>query len=109
MYNTTFFAIKKINQKDKAEYFYGIGSFLFFTKCFGSAPYYQITLKETNLEEGQYFGWKDYSKQEYRMIWPSLVQAEVCFPYGSKAEEERGRGKLVGFILESAVEISKKE
>ncbi len=109
MYSTTFFAIKRINKEKKTEYFDGIGTSFFFTKCFGSAPYYQISLRETDLESGQYFGWKDYTKQEYQMIWPSLVQAEICFPYGSKAEEEKGRGKLVGFVLENVIEVRPEE
>ncbi len=105
MYNTDFFARKELNKKTGETYFLGIGSNLLFAKCFGESPYYRIKLKETDLSTGKYFGWKDYLKKEYNMIFPSLVQAEICFPYGSKAEEERGLGKLVGFLVEDSVQI----
>jgi hypothetical protein len=31
----------------------------------------------------------------WALTWPSRAQFEVCFPYGVKAEEERGKGRSV--------------
>jgi len=55
-------------------------------------------------DNGKYWGWiynPDYKDSMYRkdgipqMIWPSKNQVEMCFVYGIKAEEDRGKGKLV--------------
>ena len=106
MYKTEFFAIKKTNERNGQDYFMGIGSDLRFTECFGDGPYYKINLKETDLESAKIFGWKDYIKIEYNLLYPSLVQTQMCFPYGPDIEEEKGRGKLVGFTIEEMVMIN---
>jgi hypothetical protein len=31
----------------------------------------------------------------WALVWPSRAQYAICFPYGVKAEEERGRGRTV--------------
>ena len=41
-----------------------------------------------------YFGWWDDEKQEFQFVAPNLHCVEICFPYGSKAEAERGRGNV---------------
>jgi len=57
-------------------------------------------------ENGAYWGWWDAEKEHFTMIWPSRVQVEICFPYGSAAEERRGRGKLVQLKVEEIQELS---
>jgi hypothetical protein len=44
---------------------------------------------------GDYYGWQDTGAEDYVMIYPELFLLEMCFPYGSKAEVERGEGRVV--------------
>jgi hypothetical protein len=67
---------------------------------------YPIVEVEVSIDEnGTYWGWFDNEDNTlhgcYIWIHPSLT--EMCFPYGTKVEEERGRGKKVKL---SVVEIS---
>lgn len=48
-----------------------------------------------------YFGWLATDRPgEYQYVWPSSGQLEMCFPYGSKAEASRGRGRKVNLVVE---------
>jgi hypothetical protein len=49
----------------------------------------------THGDPGGYWGWWNLEYMRWEMVFGSKVQVEVCFPYGSKAEEERGRGWLL--------------
>ena len=42
---------------------------------------------------GSYFGWVEDGELKGAYVWPSEMQTEMCFPYGSKAEELKGRGR----------------
>ncbi len=49
--------------------------------------------KETDTSKADYHGWIDFNrKNDLCMVWPSQMQSEMCFPYGSKAEEEVNKG-----------------
>ena len=50
-----------------------------------------------------YWGWRE-PDGTYAMIWPSEMQVEMCFPYGSKVEEDRGAGTKVQLTIEERVE-----
>jgi hypothetical protein len=49
---------------------------------------------------GTYWGWWDAKHQHFTMIYPRKMLAEMCFTYGSAAEEKRGRGRLVSLRVE---------
>lgn len=51
-------------------------------------------------EAGDYFTWWDSEKDTFNFTAPAEVLVEVCFAYGSKAEEERGRGRLIRCRIE---------
>ena len=51
-------------------------------------------------EDTPYWGWWAADDAEYRHIYPSPHGTEMCFPYGSEAEEERGRGKKLRLLIE---------
>jgi hypothetical protein len=40
-----------------------------------------------------YWGWFDYDKQSFTMIYPKRFLLEMCFPYGIKASEDKNQGK----------------
>lgn len=46
-------------------------------------------------KKGTYYGWVETGKRKPTMIWPSLAQFSMCFPYGYKAEEKAGHGYRV--------------
>ncbi len=50
--------------------------------------------------EGTHWCWHDFEKNEYRMVWQSLVQLKVCFPYGIEIEEKRRHGIRVQVRVE---------
>jgi len=49
----------------------------------------------THSDPGGYWGWWENEGRRWAWVFGSKVQCEVCFPYGSKAEEERGRGWML--------------
>ena len=46
-------------------------------------------------KNGTYYGWLRSNRDVPTMIWPSKIQFEMCFPYGPKIEEEKGKGKVL--------------
>lgn len=60
-------------------------------------PVFEVLVTETeeypNLDT--YWGWWDQERQMFNIVFVKKLLVEVCFPYGSKAEEDRGRGKLL--------------
>ena len=57
-------------------------------------PIVPVVLTES--PTGRYWGWlENDGKDTPTMIWPSKMQVEMCFPYGPKAESDRGRGRLI--------------
>lgn len=51
--------------------------------------------------DGIYWAWWDAEDQKFGMVQPVRAAVEIGFPYGSKAEEERGRGKLLQVRVET--------
>ena len=55
-----------------------------------------VTETQDNAEGIEYcWGWWDNKDEKFTMVWPSRVQLEVCFPYGYKIEEKRGKGHFL--------------
>ena len=107
MGNTKYYG-RKISIKSstgKREVFMDINKDLRTTKQF-SKYIYELTFKEaTESKPDNYWGWKNSGEEDYRLIHPLKSGIEICFPSGTKAEEERGRGKLVELVLESEIQI----
>lgn len=40
-----------------------------------------------------YWGWYDYSKKEFTMMYAKMFLLNMCFPYGIKAAEDNNDGK----------------
>lgn len=72
------------------------------TRLYGEGEIVTVLIRETSGDEkSNYWGWRDAKTGEYSMIYPSLAQARICFPYGPEAEEKAGRGKLVNLVVEA--------
>lgn len=53
----------------------------------------------TITEDGPLWGWWDVKHNTVSMIYWRRMLAEMCFTYGSRAEEDRDRGRLVRLTL----------
>lgn len=40
-----------------------------------------------------YWGWFDFQKKDFTLIYPQKFLLNMCFTYGIKAEEDSGKGK----------------
>lgn len=59
--------------------------------CGGGRP---VRVVVTEDENGAYWGWRS-ADGRISMVYPSREQVEVCFPYGTQVQEERGIGRVV--------------
>lgn len=120
MINDIFYAVKRKGTKKDPD---GEDFFIdFFNNpqvifmCVSKEDVYKLKVRPVETGEvSQYWGWHQYKidkpwpegqKEEYEMIWPSRVQAEMCFPYGPEAEEKAGKGKLVNFVVEEIERVT---
>lgn len=63
-------------------------------------PVLKVLVKESKEEKGSYWGWWDNSEKAFSIVLHDKSLIEICFPYGSKAEEERGNGHLLPVSIE---------
>ncbi len=66
----------------------------------------KVVIEEDKKGKSQYWAWWDHEKEIYRMVYPSRVQVEMCFPYGYKIEEEKGNGRLCRVKIKSLETIN---
>ena len=71
------------------------------------SPMHKVKVEEDFTGKNEYYGWFDNSTQDYRMIWCKKQLVEICFPYGYKIEEEKGKGRLVPLKI-SFIEVVNK-
>lgn len=55
-------------------------------------------------DDGTYWCWHDFKDDSYSMVYPAFVLLEMCFTYGIKVEEDRGRGKRARVRVEEIPE-----
>ena len=68
---------------------------------------FQVCVRELNEgETSEYWAWWSTERKEFSpsQIWPHKGLVEMCFPYGSKAEVERGRGEVVNVVVEKCAD-----
>lgn len=53
--------------------------------------------------DGDYYGWLRAGKNSPTMIWPSLAQFTMCFPYGLEVEITKGEGEILRLSVELAI------
>lgn len=59
---------------------------------------------EKSNPNADYWGWYSNEDERFVFIWQAYLLLDMCFPYGMKAEEERGRGKAYRLEIESEPE-----
>ncbi len=66
-----------------------------------------VKISEDNSGNPKYFAWWDNETESFMYVWPSKGLVSMCFPYGSKAQEDLGKGVLLGVTIEK-LKIAKK-
>lgn len=72
--------------------FYSFFEHLDIIRLTGQSPI--IAVRVILDDAGDHYTWHDYERDTLDYTAPTLDMVEICFPYGTKTEEERGRGKL---------------
>jgi len=70
-------------------------------------PVAQLVFDEIDFISGlvdDYYGWEE--KNGISMVWQGWGCFDMCFHYGSKAEEERGNGRRVRLKLVDVLDVS---
>lgn len=65
-----------------------------------NAPMLKARVSEGKDIPGSYWAWWGIERQAFTMVFRRKFIVEMCFPYGTKVEEERGRGKLLPVDIE---------
>lgn len=63
------------------------------------APVHELEVAEGVDEPDSYWAWWDAEDEKFTMIYYARMIVEMCFTYGSKPEEDRGRGKLLPVVV----------
>jgi hypothetical protein len=70
-------------------------------------PIVRLRIREWRVgdEEPSYWGWlKTGDPGKYTLVWPTEIQFNICFQYGYKPEEDRGKGRRVKLVVEEVPE-----
>ena len=110
LYSTSMYCTKKPSDRLSAGIIYdNFATDARTTRCYDSkSPLLNVVVEECEESPDCYWGWWEYdfdwikgervansTKGEFVFVYYHKGLVEMCFPYGSKAEEERGRGKLL--------------
>lgn len=69
-------------------------------------PIYEIELTETTTPtEDSYYGWSD-DYDEICLVYPVFFLMNMCFPYGAKADESHGRGRIIRVNVREIREVT---
>ncbi len=90
---------KRLRIQDNKEYYTNIFNHEKSVKMCSSDKIYKIEVREaTSNEETPYFGWLDL-EGNIPFIFPNIILLEVCFTYGSKAEVEANKGRVIRVFI----------
>ena len=110
----TFYALLRTGRDGKPRYDDIFPSCGAVRMCMGDSEHiHKIKLRVVgDGETSSYWGWwatplvsmlgnsTEREPGSFSMVYASRAQAEICFAYGYKVEEECGNGKLVNLVLE---------
>lgn len=104
----TYYAHKILREQDGTYYYYNAHTSRMFVKLhYYPNPIVKVSVRERVATDppSNYWGWLDaMAPHHYIFVWPSEVQLDMCFPYGPKVEEDRGRGRKVNLVVEELPE-----
>jgi hypothetical protein len=70
------------------------------TRLCGPEPVVKALVSSSDESPDCYWGWWDNADQAFHYVYPRKCLVEICFPYGTKAEAELGRGELMPVRIE---------
>ena len=108
-FNTKFFCQKEKDRQGKDYYCNFSSGFVHYPHFFGEGPYFSVTIQETQESQDSYWAWKSFERQEYDYIYTARQLVDMCFPYGSAVEVERGSGIIVTVSLHDIVQLTDEE
>ncbi len=80
------------------------------TQQYGHDRIFEVLVREPKPgETPSYWSWWDEERQRFEFTWYWEGALEMCFAYGTKAEEERGRGKKIQTVVDVVREIELKD
>lgn len=59
------------------------------------SPVFEAVVERIEPEPDCYWGWWDNKDGRFHHVYPAKLLVEMCFPYGTKPEIERGNGLLI--------------
>lgn len=71
--------------------------------CDSKNPVHAVRVRQD--DNGSHWGWWGAERQQFSMIWPSRLQVEVCFTYGSEAAMRIGDGLVCRLSIEDLGEV----
>jgi len=95
------FGVKHLREQDGVECFFHVFPHILSTlMCVGiGEKVSQIEVREALPdEETPYYAWK-HSDNHISLIYPSKIQVEICFPYGSETATENGEGHMIQVVI----------
>lgn len=96
---------KRIREQDGLTYFTNIFKSEMQVRMCTSDTIYKIDVREAKEnEDTPYYGWLE-PNGDISLIFPSMILLEVCFPYGTKAKEQRGRGKVIKVTITEVQDV----
>lgn len=94
------YCTKELRQVDGKFYYKNCFSSEKAVRMCSSEKIHKVNVREAFPEEDTpYVGWLK-PEGDIDFIFPNLTLLEVCFPYGTKAEAEKGRGKVIRVKIE---------
>jgi hypothetical protein len=99
-----FFAFKK-EQNQKIVYSCFYKSMMQMRLC-GDYSETVVLIEVTQDDNGTYWTWYDYTRDCFNFTASFKQAVEICFPYGSKVEEENGKGKLISVSVKELKELT---
>lgn len=80
------------------------------TQQYGHDRIFEVLVREPKPgETPRYWSWWNEKEQRFTFTWRFDGLLEMCFAYGTRAEEERGRGKKIQTVVDLVREIPLKD
>ncbi len=104
----TYYAHKTLREVDGLYYYFHASPHEWWVKLHRlPEPIVKVSVRERQPTDppSNYWGWLDAKDLgRYLFVFPSEIQLNMCFPYGPKAEEDRGRGWKINLMVEEIPE-----
>lgn len=99
--STVMFATR-LDRHDEGEYLSGFTHDERVAKIYFYKPVERVVVRDVREGEiGDYWAWWDAKKARFDFVFLSSSLVDMCFPYGSEIETEKGNGEIVNVFVET--------